>query len=246
MSSGLGILYQDEYLVVIDKPAGMLSIPDRFDREIENLHDLLTGRFGKVHPVHRLDRETSGVIAFARTPEANFHLSRQFERHEVEKSYLALVRGCPAEAEGLIDVPIGDHPARRGLMRIDSRHGKPAQTRWRVVERLGGFGLLEMRPLTGRQHQIRIHLQYLGFPLAVDPVYGGAASLSLSDFKIGFKRKQQGGERPLVERLTLHAHRLRFVHPVRLEAMEIVSEIPKDLAVALKQLRRWGKPEAKV
>lgn len=259
------IIREEPGWVAVDKPAGLLSIPDRYDRSLPNLHDQLTARYGKVHPVHRLDRETSGIILFARTAEANLFLSRQFEAHTVKKTYLALVRGCPTpvtagpgkentggvapespavggpgEAEGLVDAPIGDHPKRLGMMRVDQRHGRPAQTAWRVVERLGLFSLVEARPLTGRQHQVRVHLAWLGCPLAVDPVYGGGASLGLSEVKPGYKRKKGEGEHPLIDRLTLHAARLLFLPPGAAEPIELAADLPRDFAVVLKQLRRWA------
>ncbi len=247
------VIREEPGWVAVDKPAGLLSIPDRYDRSLPNLHDQLTARYGKVHPVHRLDRETSGLILFARTAEANLFLSRQFEAHEVVKTYLALVRGCPravvpgpaaaggpGAAEGLVDAPIGEHPGRLGLMRVDQRHGRPAQTAWRVIERLGPFSLVEARPLTGRQHQVRVHLAWLGCPLAVDPVYGGGKALGLSEIKPGYKRKKGEGERPLIDRLTLHAARLRFLPPGADEPVELAADLPRDFAVVLKQLRRWA------
>ena len=289
MSAAWTVIREEPGWVAVDKPAGLLSIPDRYDRSLPNLHDQLTARYGKVHPVHRLDRETSGIIQFARTAEANLFLSRQFEAHEVEKTYLALVRGCPpgggqktsgeppagvrpglqghpvpgngdppagtavsggqpvvegnpapGEVAGLIDAPIGDHPGHKGMMRVDQRHGRPAQTAWRVIERLGPFSLVEARPLTGRQHQVRVHLAWLGCPLAVDPVYGGGASLGLSEVKPGYKRKKGEGERPLIDRLTLHAARLRFLPPGAVEPIELAADLPRDFAVVLKQLRRWS------
>lgn len=233
------ILHEEPDWLAIDKPAGLLSTPDRFDRDKPNLHDLLTARYGKVHPIHRLDRETSGVILFARTSEANRQLSRQFEEHTVEKTYLALTRGVPTAATGEIDAPLAECPRRPGLMRIDLRHGQPARTRWRVLEWLGPFTLFEVQPLTGRQHQIRVHLSGMGLPLAVDPEYGGNTALFLSEFKPGYKRATGGGERPLIARLTLHAARLRFRHPSTQEPIEVTAPLPHDFEVALKQIRRW-------
>jgi len=237
----LEILFDDLDFIVINKPANFLAVPDRFAREKENLHSLLETEFGKVHPVHRLDKETSGAIVFAKTPLANENLSKQFEKHLVEKTYLGLVVGKPSEKFGIIEAPISESTHRPGTVHIDFRHGKPSRTEYKIVEEFASYSLLELFPKTGRQHQIRVHLAFLGFPLAVDSVYGNSEKLLLSNVKKRFKQKSFREEKPLLSRLSLHASKINFFH-FRLEKeVEITAPLPNDFSVLLKQLRKWGK-----
>ncbi|HNV68135.1 MAG TPA: RluA family pseudouridine synthase [Candidatus Ozemobacteraceae bacterium] len=235
----LEIVFTDEDFVVVNKPSGLLSIPDRFRKHLLNLHDLLSQRFAKVHPVNRLDRDTSGLVVFARNSEANVDLSDRFARQEIQKTYLALVKGEMPNDEGVIDAPIGEHPDQPGLMKIDRKTGKPAVTEYRVVERFKGLTLIEAKPRTGRQHQIRVHLAHIGFPLAVDSDYGGAGSILLSAFKKSYKPGKEG-ESPLIGRLSLHSWKLSFHHFRRNDALELIAPLPRDFEVALKQLRKYA------
>ncbi len=235
------LLYEDNAVLVVNKPAGLLTIPDRFGNTESVLHEL-ERRHGRVLVVHRLDRETSGVLCFARTEEAHRHLSLQFEKHTVDKFYLALVEGGMPDEEGEIDKPIGAHPTIAGKMVITSS-GKPSLTLYRVLERFAHFTLVEALLKTGRTHQVRVHFQSIGFPLAVDALYGRRSAFFLSEVKGRAYRtgKFSGEERPLLARTSLHAFRLRFDHPVSGERLEFCAELPKDFAVALQQLRKWGK-----
>ncbi|MCS7035766.1 MAG: RluA family pseudouridine synthase [Saprospiraceae bacterium] len=234
------LLYEDEAVIVVNKPAGLLTIADRFGNA-DNLHEWLERRYGRVLVVHRLDRETSGVLCFARTEEAHRHLSLQFENHTVDKFYLALVDGVVQEEEGEIDKPIGPHPTIAGKMVITAS-GKPSLTFYRVLERFQHFTLVEALLKTGRTHQARVHLQSIGYPLTVDALYGRRSALYLSEIK---GRAYKAGkfseeERPLLARTALHAFRLRFLHPTSEERMEFRAEPPKDLSAVLQQLRKWG------
>jgi 23S rRNA-/tRNA-specific pseudouridylate synthase len=170
-------------------------------------------------------------------------LTAQFEGREVEKEYLALVRGLPLDDEGEIDLPIGSG-GRTGKMRTGGRDAKPAQTRWTVVERFSELAFLRVAPRTGRQHQIRVHLEAIGYPLAVDTVYGGEAGLLLSSVKRGYRRKSEKPETPLIGRLSLHASRIVFRSPARVEKVTVEAPLPHDLEVTLKQLRKWGSPSS--
>lgn len=236
----LQIIYEDTTLVIAEKPAFMLSIPDRFSPEKENLLDLLRETREEVFTVHRLDRETSGIILFAKTREAHRDLSLQFEKREVSKKYLALVDGAVMEEEGRIEQPIGESQSHPGKMEITKR-GKPSLTLYKVLERFKGYTLVEADIQTGRTHQIRVHFAAIGHPLTVDLLYGQREAFFLSEIKgKKFQLGKYQEERPLMTRTTLHAWRLQFRHPESGEMMDIQSELPKDFAALLNQMRKWA------
>lgn len=237
----IAILHQDEHILVVCKPAGVLVIPDRAGRGgiLRTLHQKLElTAEQELRVVHRIDRDTTGVLLIARHFDAQRHLITQFQKRKVTKKYLALVAGQPASEAGIIDQRIGKS-GQAGRFRLDPM-GKRAITRWRVSQRFSQFCLLECRPVTGRTHQIRVHLQSIGLPLAVDPTYGGAEALYLSQFKRGYKSSTRKPESPLIDRLTLHAHTLRFRHPATEEEMTVEAPLPADFARTLKQLAKYG------
>ncbi len=240
MGMNYELIHEDEHLLVVSKPAGLLTIPDRAGNK-DSLHGALEKRYGKVFIVHRLDRETSGILCFARTAEAHRHLSMQFEHHTADKYYYALLDGELHHEEGEIDKPIGEHPVVPGKMAI-VRTGKPSLTFYRVTERFHRFTLVEVYLKTGRTHQIRVHFQSMAYPLAVDALYGKRPAFFLSEIKgKSYKSgKNTGEERPLMDRTTLHAVRLRIDHPATGERVEFKAELPKDFAALLNQLRKWG------
>lgn len=242
MKNEIAILYQDDAIVIVSKPSGVLSIPDRFDATKLNLYHFLKQKFGEIYTVHRIDRETSGIVCFARTVEAHKSLSRQFEERSAEKYYLALVEGRMHASEGIIDKPIAESMTEPGKMVI-ARRGKESVTHWRALETFDHYTLIEADIKTGRMHQIRIHLQSEGYPLAIDTVYGKKDSFMLSDVKL--RKFRQGKfseeERPLMSRTTLHAYRLVLTHPVTGERMNFICEPPKDFQAVLNQLRKWGR-----
>lgn len=248
------LLYEDEHVLVLDKPADLLVEPDRWDEGRPNLlgglHELSARREQAGHPpfrprlVHRLDKDTSGVIAVAKTVEAERALGEAFEHGAAHKRYLALVEGehpLGADETETIDLPLGPDQRRSGLMCV-RRDGKSSQTRIRVRQRFRGFTLLECEPLTGRTHQIRVHLAAQGFALLVDPLYGRRKALLLSEIKAGYRRKPGQPETPLLARLSLHALALELglvgaapgAAPLRVEA-----PLPADFERALKQLAKW-------
>lgn len=233
------VLYEDAHLIVVDKPAGLLTLPDRFARDKPNLLDKLRRDYDEIFVVHRLDRDTSGVMVFARNAESHAELSRQFEAREVEKVYLALVSGRIAPSEGTIDKPIGPHPSGDGRMIVAPR-GKSAVTHYKTLRLFRSWSWLELRIETGRTHQIRVHLAALGYPLAVDPLYGKEEGIYLSSFKKDYRPSKNREEQPLIERVPLHAAGLRFTHPVSGEALHVEAPLPKDLNAVLRQLERWG------
>lgn len=239
MAARIEILHEDDALLVINKPAGVLSVPGRHGgQSVREVLERQTGRPQEFRLVHRLDRDTSGVMVLAQTVEAQRALSEQWFERDVEKQYLAIVRGQPQDDSGHIAAPIGEDPKRVGRMRIDQKDGKPSETRWRVVERLGVASLVRCWPLTGRQHQIRVHMKLIGYPLLVDPLYTETEGFFLSSVKMGYKASGLEGERPLIGRLTLHAEAVVFRHPTTRQPVRFESPEPKDFRAVLTQLRK--------
>jgi 23S rRNA pseudouridine1911/1915/1917 synthase len=236
--SSLDILSEDDDYVFISKTAGMLTLPDRFDPSIPNLFHILKDRYGEMFVVHRIDKQTSGVIAFAKNADAHRELNRQFETHQVQKKYLALVQGNVKDAEGEISLPIGENSSKAGSMRIDQIHGKNSVTRYKVLERFLNYTWVEAEPLSGRTHQIRVHFKAIGHPLGVDELYGNAEGIRLSSLKKNYKTKPSGIEKPLISRLTLHARSLQFFHFRKQVVATIEAPLPKDLESVIKQLRK--------
>ena len=234
------ILLEDEDLILVDKPAGLLSIPDRYQPDKPNLYHLLHQKREQIFTVHRLDKDTSGLICFAKNETAHKVLSHQFEERTIIKRYIAIVDGRVNKEEDTIDKPIGKDPSKAGRM-IISKKGKPSLTQYKVLERFKGFSLIEAKILTGRTHQIRVHFASIGHPLAIDPIYGQRKQFYLSEIK---RRKYRIGkdqeERPLVKRQPLHALALEFNHPTKLKEVSIQAELPKDIKAMVNQLRKWN------
>ena len=226
----LAILYQDADVVVIDKPAGLVvhPAPGHGGGTLVNalLHHCrdLSGVGGELRPgiVHRLDKDTSGVLVAAKNDAAHRSLAAQFKAHSVLREYLALVRGAPRAASGTVEAPIGRHPIDRKRMSTRTRRGRAAVTHYRVEERLRGASLLRVRLETGRTHQVRVHLASIGLPVLGDPVYGGAHALGAG---LGLARQ------------ALHAAVLGFTHPTSGAALRFESPLPPDLSRALEALR---------
>ena len=246
-SGTLELLFHDTDLAAVAKPAGLAAIPGR--AETSSVLEVLAAQLGvpcageadpRVRVVHRLDKDTSGVMLFALSRSAQQFVSHQFQNNTVAKEYLALVRGRPADEQGVVDAPIGPHPTSPKRMTVLKHGGRPARTEWRVEETFRGFALVRCFPRTGKTHQIRVHLLHAGMPLAVDPLYGSAAPILLSQFKRGYRPPARGqDERPLIERLTLHAEKLAFDHPDAARGrLELVAELPRDFRAVLNQLRR--------
>ena len=243
----LQVLFHDNEFVAIAKPAGLATIPGRgekssvLERLAEQLRLPCSGDADpRVRVVHRLDKETSGVLLFALNRPAQQYISHQFQNNTVAKEYLALVRGRPRESEGVIDAPLGPHPASPQRMAVLKHGGRPARTEWRLEESFRGFSLIRCFPKTGKTHQIRVHLLHAGMPLAIDPLYGSGEPVFLSQFKRGYRPTRGEEERPLISRLTLHAERLAFDHPDG-RRIELVAELPRDFRATLNQLRRHAR-----
>jgi 23S rRNA pseudouridine1911/1915/1917 synthase len=225
----LRVVYEDDELAVLDKPPGLVVHPAP-GHESGTLVNALLARYpdlpmdedGRPGIVHRLDKDTSGLILVARSEEVRRNLQSQFKSGEVLKVYLSLVEGKVEPKKGIIDAAIGRDTKNRKRMAVVRRGGRPAVTEYRVLEQLEGCSLLELRPRTGRTHQVRVHLAFMGHPVVGDSVYG--------------RRKQRLGLR----RQFLHAHRLGFRHPSSGERMELVSELPADLESVLDRMRSPG------
>lgn len=235
----LHILYEDSSIIVVDKPAGMVVHPAAGNPSGTLVNALLyhcrdlRGINGVLRPgiVHRLDKDTSGVMVVAKDDEAYQQLTKQFKNRTVEKVYMAIAYGKFGQEEGRIDSAIGRHPSKRKRMSTRTQKGREAITRWKKMESLDGFTLLEIFPKTGRTHQIRVHLSSLGHPLLGDPVYG---------------RKSRTGtiQDPLLKecmrrmnRQALHALRLTFNHPRTGERIQFESLLPQDMKDVLEWLR---------
>lgn len=250
----LPILLHTPDVVAVDKPAGLAAIPGR--GEPESVLSRLAAQLGlpdrgatdpRLRVVHRIDKQTSGVLLFARHLEAQRALSHQFQNNRVEKQYLAIVVGAPRDDAGIIDAPIGVHPTDRTRMAVLKKGGRPAVTEWRVERRFRGYALVRCLPRTGKTHQIRVHLAHLGHPLAVDALYNpprGARApndpppvegLFLSSIKRGYRQKRDRDERPLIGRLTLHAAQITFESPSG-ERITVSAELPRDFRAAVNQL----------
>ena len=232
-----GILIEDDAVLAINKPAGLLVLPDRYDHTLHNLYDLLKETFGTIFVVHRIDRETSGVVLFAKTAEAHAQLNTAFEQRQVEKKYRAIVAGTSHTDSDSIILPIieNEHGIRK--MKIDTKKGKESRTDYAVMERFDGYILVEARPHTGRTHQIRVHLSAIGLPILADSLYGDGRGFFLSAIKRNYQGKEE--EQPLLRRTALHAFSLSFSHPVTRENIVIEAPLPKDMEAVLKALRKY-------
>lgn len=228
-------------MLAFDKPSGLLVAPDRWDKSRVNLMGLVHEKLGhQVANVHRLDADTSGVLLCSKTKPALDFLSGQFQSKTVEKKYLAMVVGAPAEDVFTVDRPIVEDERQPGRMKVVRKAGKPSVTEFRVLERFGRFAWIECRPLTGRTHQLRVHLAASGCPILNDPFYGDLEQkLLLSDLKRGYKGRAD--EKPLISRLALHASELTVKHPETREPVTIRAELPNEFEVALKYLRKFVK-----
>lgn len=241
MKKKLEVIFEDDHLIVVNKTAPLLSIPDRFNAEKTNLYHLLQKQYGEIFIVHRLDKETSGVICFAKTTQAHQHLSKQFEARTTQKYYHAIVQGAVMQDRSEINSSIAHHPSIAGKMTIHKK-GKPSLSLFEVKERFKHHTLVEVDLKTGRTHQIRVHLASIGHPLLVDSIYAAKNAFYVSNIKNkSYQRKKDEIERPLISRLTLHAHQLILRHPISEEEIEFTAESPKDFRATLQQLRKWAK-----
>jgi 23S rRNA pseudouridine1911/1915/1917 synthase len=244
------IVYDDEHLTVVNKPAGMVTHPARGNwrgtlvNALQFHFDRLSTLAGENRPgiIHRLDRDTTGLLVVAKDERIHHKLALQFELRRVQKEYLALVYGVPQRDSDYIEQPIGFHPISREKMAIRSAAdgGKSAVTFYQVEERFRGYALVRCQPRTGRTHQIRIHLTHIGHPIVADKLYSGRDRLTLEALRNPDKREIrlfETQETTLIDRQALHAHVLRFQHPASGEQLSLRAELPADFMRTLSALR---------
>jgi 23S rRNA pseudouridine1911/1915/1917 synthase len=233
MTDGFTIAYEDEHLLVIDKPAGLVVHPARGHRTGTLAQLLAPAAAGGPDPeragiVHRLDRDTSGLLVLARSDEAHRRLQRALAERRIVREYLALVHGRPPARTGTIEAPIGRDPRVRTRMAVDGAHPREARTHFAIERTLGAYTLLRLRLDTGRTHQIRVHLQAIGHPVAGDPEYGPRSTPTDARGALGLGRQ------------FLHAARLSFAHPFTGAPIDVVAPLPADLQGALEQAGTAG------
>jgi 23S rRNA pseudouridine1911/1915/1917 synthase len=245
------VVYEDEHLLALNKPPLLLTSPDRYDPERPNLMKLLHRDIERGAPwakekmitylanAHRLDFETSGVILLTKSKPVLVAVANLFGSEKPLKTYAALVEGTPAQDMFTIDVALTPNLLKLGQMKVDTKNGKRSTTMFQSREKFRGYTLMECRPLTGRTHQIRVHLKYARHPIVGDAVYGGG-QLLLSHLKPEYRLKGNKTERPLIATTALHAEKLELIHPITGMQVVMTAEWPKDFAVAVKYLRKYA------
>ena len=234
------IIAENENWVALNKPSGLLSIPDRMGKDV-SLKSLLIEKYKDIYTVHRLDKDTSGLIVFAKNLTTHKHLSLQFEERQTKKIYQGLVTGSLPEEKGSINSPIAEHPAKNGTM-IIHRNGKESLTDFEVLEDFGIYSLVQFHIHTGRTHQIRVHMKDYGHPIVCDEVYGDGKPVLISSLKKKYNlSKDELEERPILGRLALHSFQLGF-KDIYGKAIELEAELPKDMRATLQQLSKRKKP----
>src|SRR5687767_318047 len=214
----------------------MLTIPDRHDETLISLYKLLEQQYEKIYIVHRLDKETSGIILFAKDEATHKYLSGLFEQRIIEKFYMGIIQGSLVNKRGVISEPIGEHSVHKGLMTI-SKKGKPSVTEYEVIKDFGLYSLVKFQIHSGRTHQIRVHMKHSGHPIACDELYGNPEPILLSSFKRKYKLSRQEEERPILSRMGLHSYQLIFTDAAG-KRHDLVAELPKDMRALLQQLQK--------
>jgi 23S rRNA pseudouridine1911/1915/1917 synthase len=234
---GVSIIFENEDFIAVNKPSGMLTIPDRHDETQLSLYKILLQQYGKIFIVHRLDRDTSGLVLFAKNEASHKYFSQLFENRNIEKIYFGIIRGSMPDKSGSINEAIAEHPVLKGVMTV-SKKGKPSLTDYKVMEDYGIYSLVEFNIHSGRTHQIRVHTKFAGHPIACDPVYGDGKPVLLSSFKKKYKLSlHDEEERPLINRLALHSYQLIFKDAHK-NMHTLEAPVPKDMKALLQQLKK--------
>lgn len=233
----LDIIFENDQFIAVNKPPGVLTIPDRHDDTLPSLIKILEQKFGKLFIIHRLDKETSGIIFFAKDEATHKYFSQLFEHRNIQKYYQGVVMGNITPKKGTVQEPLDEHPFIKGMMSVQKK-GKPSQTDYEVLEEYGQYSLVEFLLHTGRTHQIRVHMKFLGHPLACDEMYGNGSPVMLSSIKKKYKLSQHDEEeRPILNRVALHSSKLIFKDSMGVQR-ELSAELPKDMRALLQQLRK--------
>ncbi|MFN8383563.1 MAG: RluA family pseudouridine synthase [Anaerolineales bacterium] len=212
------ILHKDDSILIVNKPAGISVLPEGWDKEATYLVKTLEEQYGKIWVVHRIDKVTSGIIIFALTAEAHRSLNIQFEKHQVEKTYHALLNGTPKWEEKTTKFPLRVNVGHKHRTMVDDKNGVRSETRFKILKRYPSSVLVEAMPMTGRTHQIRVHAFALGHPLLGDTLYSAP-------------------ETDVIPRPALHAYSIKFIHPTTNEEMIFQAEYPEDFKQAVKMIR---------
>ncbi len=240
----LNIIYEDEDIIVLNKQADMVVHPARSNTHgtlvnaLAFYSDKLSSGLGEFRPgiVHRLDKDTTGVMVATKNEAAQWKIAKQFERRQVDKSYLAIVHGVPELTADRISAPLGMHPRVREKYAIRPEIGKESITFYEVVESFRGFSLLKLTPKTGRTHQIRVHLSYIKHPIVADDMYGGKLV-----YPWQLKDAETAVEEPVISRVALHASTLEFKHPTTEKVVKFEAPLPEDMQNLLDMLRKYRK-----
>jgi len=237
------IIYADDDIFVINKPSGLSVTKNRTG--LAQLTDILTEQLGskiagQLRLVHRLDKDTSGVMILARNKETQSMFSSYFEKGLIEKTYLTLVTGIVPALQGTISTPIARNPKNPALMCVAVKKGKKAITEWKLLADFGIIALLAVNPLTGRTHQIRIHLPNVGLAFLIDPLYGNSRPFFLSDFKSDYRLGKGKTEKPLIDRLTLHAYQIESPIPEQAYPDCFIARLDKKFAATIKMLTKYN------